>query len=196
MTYLCGVIIILILLTLSVTTIILIFSRKSTPNELYWILLDVLIVTTLFSSMVYLMFGSGWSTNDVTLAFTSGMALLVGTYYMTVNGLVRSKVRRRLCCSGEDKKVDNGGRTTPSTQTSASVDGPMVGRLPHGRGNSRQSTSRPSHYPRHQVNPINMDEYIGFHLGYPIPLYTEVVDGKRVRKKRGFLSDEMGSSEV
>ena len=166
---------------------VLVCSEYTVTSSSYFQLLNVFIETIVYSAAITFQFVTASFHEEVYLVIMSGLILFSGMYYFTANGLIRTKMRNTMFCQKDGKTSGKPfvGLDTPSVATSLS-----------GTYFDKNEKSAKSQHSAKQHDDISLD-YIGFHLGYPIPLYSEVVEGNRIRKKKGFmLNEQMRSSEV
>lgn len=172
------------------TAIIVAFSGYTVTASSYVQFLNTFIETMSFTGAIALQFFTAAQNSETFLVITTGTILFCGIYFFIANGLVRPKIRNTILCR-KDPLGSRGkpfaGQITPSISSSTTA---LTDRVPKGRQVQRQ-------IPLRYRNEMNLD-YIGGYLGYPIEMLSEVAEGRRIRKKKGFLSNGQvrGSSEV
>ena len=187
--YLCVVCTVLLLLLLLTAIPLLACSSFVVNSSSYYQLLGMFIETLFFSGMIAMHFLAASQDSDALLAILCAVILLCSGYYFISNAIARTKMRKTLFCQEEKSNYSKGkpylGQETPTTSTSSMSE----------RAKKRRQRQFP--FPVRMTHELNLD-YLGGYTGYPIELWNEVGDGRRVRKKTEFFSDHRtrGSSEV
>ena len=129
--------------------------------------------------------------SEVLISLLCGMMLLTSGYYFVSNGFARNKTRKAILCQ-EGRPYYSKGRPFTGQETPTTTPSSTMSEVAKKRRQMRQVpfAVRLSHE-------MNMD-YLGGYYGYPIELWSEVGEGRRVRKKTEFFTDhrKRGSSEV
>lgn len=166
------------------------FSGYTVTASSYVQFLNTFIETMSFTGVIALQFITAAQSSETFLVITTGTILFCGIYFFIANGLFRPKIRNTILCR-KDPLYSHGkpfaGQITPSISSSTTA---LTEQVSKGRQAQR-------HIPVSYRNEMSLD-YIDGHLGYPIKMLSEVAEGRRIRKKKGFLTNGQvrGSSEV
>ena len=200
-------------------------SGYTIPGSGYAQLFEILIETVLFCGVVGTYLASAVEESNTLLLVTAGAVLFCGVYFFGANALARTKVRNVLIGKKDAGSYFKGNpfynQTTPTGTAASSMSSkntnmtflmkPGGGRGGTGRGGGGQrgggrggGLTRPSRN-NNVGGPAEFTmDYINDHLHhqyrYPLNMWDQVKDGKRVRRPKKPPSDyalgEQGSSEV
>lgn len=153
----------------------------------YYQLFGLFIESVVYTGTIALYFITGAYPSDELLGVLAAMIFVCSSLFFVTNGLLRPIVRRNIICqrdprSSYDKGRPFSGQETPTTVSSIDQVSKRLREL-------RQQKIR-------QKDEMDLD-YIGGYLGYPLEMWSEVGEGRRIRKK-GFVTNDFtrGSSEA
>lgn len=153
----------------------------------YYQLLGIFLEGIFFSVTIALHFTTAAVASDSLLMLMTGALFLCSLYFFVSNGLARPIIRRNILCQKDDRDLYGKGKPYAGQKTPTTV-------------SSMSQVSKQSRKMRQkritQKDEMNL-EYVNGYLGYPIEFWSEVGEGRRIRRK-GFFSNGYvrGSSEV
>lgn len=185
-----GCVSIVILCTMFILSF-MVMSSYTISRPGYAQLFEILLETVFFCVVVGMYFASSIMESDAFIFATAGAILLDGVYFFIANGLARAKIRHVMIC--KDDKFHGGAvyknqltATNPSSLSSSFSSNPtnttsIPPRLMFHGAQRMNRSNNPSY------NDFTMDyitDYIPHQYRYPLNMWDQVRDGKKVRKPK------------